>query len=353
MNQTQTVTEQPIDSPCLPNGFLAAAAAANFRPQQPERLDLALLYSERPATAAGVFTQNRFCAAPVKLTRRSLYREHKLQALLCNSGQANAGTGPEGEELALWEQQQLQQKLQLAHLHYGAVLSTGVIGVLPPKPNIAKGLEKIQLSPQNCSLGTFADGAADFSRAILTTDTKTKTSAYRLELDGKEVCIAGCAKGSGMIHPNMATMLAFITTDAAVEPVLLQELLRNSTERSFNRISVDGDCSTNDSVLIFANGLAKNRPITPEHPEWQKFQRALERLCQDLAKAIVRDGEGATKFIEIEVCGAPTERDAALCALAKGAGAASTAPLALFLRSHYCCFSSQILADILFSIKGA
>ena len=205
------------------------------------------------------------------------------------------------------------------------MLSTGVIGVLPPKPNIAKGLEKIQLSPQNCSLGTFTNGAANFSRAILTTDTTTKTSTYRLELDGKEVCITGCAKGSGMIHPNMATMLAFITTDAAVAPVFLQELLRNSTERSFHRISVDGDCSTNDSVLIFANGLAKNRPITPEHPEWQKFQRALERLCQDLAKAIVRDGEGATKFIEIEVCGAPTERDAALCALAKAAGAASTA----------------------------
>ena len=199
------------------------------------------------------------------------------------------------------------------------MLSTGVIGVLPPKPNIAKGLEKIQLSPQSYSLGTFTNGAEDFSRAILTTDTTTKTSTYRLELDGKEVCIAGCAKGSGMIHPNMATMLAFITTDAAVEPVFLQELLRNSTERSFHRISVDGDCSTNDSVLIFANGLAKNRPITPEHPEWQKFQRALERLCQDLAKAIVRDGEGDTKFIEIEVCGAPTKRDAALCAPARGA----------------------------------
>ncbi|WGK69884.1 bifunctional glutamate N-acetyltransferase/amino-acid acetyltransferase ArgJ [Candidatus Haliotispira prima] len=292
---------------CSPQGFSADGAAAGFRPAKPECLDLAVLYSQQTAHAAGVFTRNLFCAAPVTVTRDSLHKESKLQALLCNSGQANAGTGEEGLKISLWKQQILQQKLRLGQPHYAAVMSTGVIGVLPDKDKIAAGLEKIKL-------GSDAHSARRFSQAILTTDTCTKTSAYRLEIDGKPVTLAGSAKGSGMIHPNMATMLAFITTDASVEPLFLQELLRSSVERSFNRISVDGDTSTNDTVLILANGLAGNREINRNHPDWKDFRQALEMLCQDLAKAIIRDGEGATKFIEVEVISAPTEQDAALCA---------------------------------------
>ncbi len=292
---------------CSPRGFSADGVAAGFRPADPGRLDLALLVSEKPAAAAGVFTRNLFCAAPVIVSRAALAQEGKLQALLCNSGQANAGTGEAGLEFSRWKQQAVQQKFQLARPYYAAVMSTGVIGVLPERERLAAGLE--QLRPVSDSAA-----AERFSRAILTTDTCTKTSAYQLELDGKTVTLAGSAKGSGMIHPNMATMLAFISTDAAAEAVFLQELLRSSVERSFNRISVDGDTSTNDTVLLFANGLAGNRTLSRSHPRWQDFQRALELLCQDLAKTIVRDGEGAGKFIEVEVVGAPTEQDAALCA---------------------------------------
>ncbi|MEM9424682.1 MAG: bifunctional glutamate N-acetyltransferase/amino-acid acetyltransferase ArgJ, partial [Spirochaetota bacterium] len=223
------------------------------------------------------------------------------------SGQANAGTGGEGLELAHWKQRVLQEKFQLDKPSYAAVMSTGVIGVLPDKNKIAQGLKRVCVARDS-------EAAERFSRAILTTDTRVKTSAYQLEVDGRLVTLSGSAKGSGMIHPNMATMLGFITTDAVVDPVFLQELLRSSVERSFNRISVDGDTSTNDTVLIFANGLAGNEMIEPSHPARKDFQAALECLCEDLAKAIVRDGEGATKFIEVEVMGAPTERDAALCA---------------------------------------
>ena len=297
----------PLGTFAAPKVFFADGTSVGFRPAQPERLDLALLYSQRVADAAAVFTQNLFCAAPVMVTRSSLRKEGKLQALLCNSGQANAGTGAQGLEIARWMQEALQQKLQLSQPHYAAAMSTGVIGVLPDKSKIAKGLEQIQLAND-------AQAAQRFSTAILTTDTCTKTSAYQMEIDGKVVTLAGSAKGSGMIHPNMATMLGFITTDAVVEPIFLQELLRNSVERSFNCISVDGDTSTNDSVLLFANGLAENKAIDQEHSAWQDFQTALEWLCQDLAKAIVRDGEGATKFIEVEVVSGPTEQDAILCA---------------------------------------
>ena len=292
---------------CSPKGFFAAGVSAGFRPATPERLDLAVLYSEQLAHAAGVFTQNLFCAAPVIVTRNALHKEGKLQALLCNSGQANAGTGEQGLALSCWKQQILQQRLELAQPHHAAVMSTGVIGEIPNQQKIAQGLEKLELASD-------AAAAQRFSKAILTTDTCTKTSCYRLQIDGQMVTLAGSAKGSGMIHPNMATMLAFITTDAAVEPIFLQELLRSSVERSFNRISVDGDTSTNDTVLIFANGLAGNQLLEQSHRQWHRFQQALEHLCRDLAKDIVRDGEGASKFIEVEVVGAPTEQDAALCA---------------------------------------
>ena len=308
--QLSSIQPLPEGHICSPKGFFADGTAAGFRPHNPNnptRLDLGLLYSQVRANAAGVFTQNLFCAAPVLVSRKALRQENQLQALLCNSGQANAGTGQAGLEFARWQQQVLQQKLGLTQPHYGAVMSTGVIGGLPDKDKMAQGLANISLSNDR-------EAAKRFSQAILTTDTCTKVSAYQLEIQSKTITLAGTAKGSGMIHPNMATMLAFITTDAAVEPIFLQELLRNSVERSFNRISVDGDTSTNDTVLLLANGLAGNRPIDHQHLQWQDFQMALDLLCQDLAKAIVRDGEGATKFIEVEVSGAPTEQDAALCA---------------------------------------
>ena len=299
--------KQPNGTINSPQGFQAAGVHAGFR-RNSSRLDLGAIYSECPAHAAAMFTRNQFCGAHVRLMRSALQKSDGIvQGLVCNSGQANTGTGRRGLEFAEQAQRLCQNKMQIAKPEWVGVFSTGVIGVLPEAEYMRRGIEKLATSDR-------PKAGSDFSRAILTTDQVAKTSCYAMEIDGKPIILAGNAKGSGMIHPNMATMLAFITTDAAIDHTCQSRLLTHCVERSFHRISIDGDTSTNDSVLLMANGMAGNRPLHPEHPDWQTFASALEALCLDLAHAIVRDAEGAHKFIEIEVLGAPSEEQAARCA---------------------------------------
>jgi glutamate N-acetyltransferase/amino-acid N-acetyltransferase len=278
-----------------PQGFRASGIACGIK--HTEDPDLALIVSEAPAAAVGMFTRNRTVAAPVVWTRRILPAP-ALRAVIVNSGNANACTGRTGlqhaEAMAAHTANQLSARKRDV-----AVASTGVIGVplpvdtlLPAIPRLIQGLSR--------SGGTRA------ARAILTTDTRTKIRAVELMLLGKRVRIGGIAKGSGMIHPNMATMLAFLTTDAAVEPVLLKETLKEAVEQSFNRITVDGETSTNDMALVLANGLSGVR-LGARDRRISGFQEGLNRICRHLAFDIVRDGEGATKFVTVRVIGGKSE----------------------------------------------
>lgn len=280
-----------------PKGFQAGAVAAGIKKNG--ALDLCLLQSERPATAAGVFTTNKVRAAPVLVSQERLSRG-TAQAIIVNAGNANCCTGRQGMADAL-------EMAELAAHQLGVpandvlVASTGVIGVHLPMEKIRSGVTRIELS---------RSGGSAAARSIMTTDTFPKECAVALELGGATVTIGGMAKGSGMIHPNMATMLAFITTDAAVEPDFLGTAVRHATEISFNMISVDGDTSTNDTFVVLANGAAGNSPIRRGTPAAERFQQALNTVAIDLAKAIARDGEGATKLIEVVVEGAGSETDA-------------------------------------------
>ncbi len=290
-----------------PLGFWATGLHAGFR-RNFSRLDLGCIYSEWPAQAAAMFTRNQFCGSHIAITRKALQQSGGiLQGLICNSGQANTGTGKRGIELAQETQTLFQQKMAIAKPEWVAVFSTGVIGILPEIRCVRNGIERLQPSHS-------PKAGSDFSRSILTTDQVTKTSCYTMEIDSQLITLSGNAKGSGMIHPNMATMLAFITTDAAVAEGALVPLLQQCVNRSFHRISVDNETSTNDSVVILANGMARNKPLHPEHSRWKTFANALEALCLDLAYAIVRDAEGAHKFIEVEILGAISEEQAAYCA---------------------------------------
>lgn len=285
---------------CAPRGFLAAGVCAEIR-KNTKRPDLALIYSEKPAAAAGVFTLNQVKAAPVLLTQQHL-KNGKLQAIVVNSGNANACTGPLGMEHA-----QQMAAASAAALQIGpdsvAVASTGVIGV--PLP-ITKILPGIRIAAGK--MGTDGDIAA---AAIMTTDTFTKSIAIEMQIGGKPVRLGGIAKGSGMIHPNMATMLGFITTDAAITPAALQEALSQTNQTSFNMITVDGDCSTNDMVVLMANGMAENPEISSiKDPDGRIFSAGLAFVCTYLAKEIARDGEGATKLIEVQVKGAMNTEEA-------------------------------------------
>lgn len=283
-----------------PKGFSATGIYANLRKK--DKLDLAMIISEVPASCAAVYTLNTFQAAPLKITKDSIAKEGKIQAVICNSGNANACTGEQGEKDAYRTRQEVAERFSLPE-HYVAVASTGVIGELMPMDKISTGVD--QLEPV-----ASLEGGELFSKAILTTDLVPKTTCYQIEVDGKMVTVAGAAKGSGMIHPNMATMLGFVTTDANIESTVLQKALSDITNKTFNRITVDGDTSTNDMVLVMANGMAENRTLTIEHPEWDLFYKALEKVCEDLAKKIARDGEGATKLVEVQVEGARTDDDA-------------------------------------------
>ncbi|KUK36603.1 MAG: glutamate N-acetyltransferase / amino-acid N-acetyltransferase [Clostridia bacterium] len=280
---------------------MASGMAAEVRKRG--RRDLALLYSEAPAAAAALFTQNQVQAAPVLVTREHLMQtEGQARAVVVNSGIANACTGERGLADARRMAEVAGEALKVPPQQV-IVASTGVIGEYLP-------MEKIEAGIRKAALALSVDGGGAAAEAILTTDTTTKECAIRLPLGDKEVAVGGIAKGSGMIHPNMATMLAFITTDAAVEVPALQQALRWATDRSFNVITVDGDTSTNDMVVLLANGRAGNSPLTAGDPEFTLFRDALLAVCVELSKMIARDGEGASKLLEVRVKGAPGEAEA-------------------------------------------
>jgi glutamate N-acetyltransferase/amino-acid N-acetyltransferase len=281
-------------------GYKASAVKARIRGR--DRLDLGLIYSEVPAAAAGVFTTSQVKAAPVVLSQEKL-KAGQAQAIVVNSAIANACTGAEGmtkaEAIAEFAAGELDISPELVQ-----VSSTGVIG------------EQLDLACFNDNMaglvaGLEKDNFRAVAQAMMTTDTVEKISARQLEIDGQQISLIGLAKGAGMIMPNMATMLCFVVTDAAVSPECLQSLLKKGVEQSFNLITVDGDTSTNDTVLLLANGLAGNDQLTSLDQEGAEiFQQALNELLKELALKIVADGEGATKLITVRVSGAENSRDA-------------------------------------------
>lgn len=285
-----------------PKGFKASGVACSIK--QSGRKDVAIIYSESRASAAAVFTKNKVAAAPVLLSKENLC-DSQAQAIVINSGNANACTGEQGHIDAKAMAEIAGEELNIPPDDI-LVASTGIIGVPLPMSKVEEG---IRVAAQHISKG----GGHDAAEAIMTTDTFSKAYAVSFNVGGQAVTIGGIAKGSGMIAPNMATMLAFITTDADVEPADLNGYLKDSVDKSFNSITVDGDTSTNDMVAILANGESGVK-ITPDNAKI--FQEALDDICIKLAKLIVRDGEGATKLIEIEVKGAASNADAKTAAMA-------------------------------------
>ncbi|RQD69595.1 MAG: bifunctional glutamate N-acetyltransferase/amino-acid acetyltransferase ArgJ [Tindallia sp. MSAO_Bac2] len=282
-----------------PKGFIASGVHTGVK--EDNQLDLAILFSKTEAIAAGVFTQNQAMAAPVIISK-DVIKNHRLRGVVINSGNANACTGSRGMEDAKAIQAKAAELLNISPDEL-ALASTGVIGLPLPLDNILSGIpEAVSKLSEN--------GGKDAAKGIMTTDTINKEIAVEVEIDNKIVTVAGMAKGSGMIHPNMATMLGFITTDAAVKPEYLQNALQEVTDSTFNMITVDGDTSTNDTVIVLANGKAENHRIDKDHPERDKFFEALQQVSEYLAKSIVRDGEGASKFIEAEARGFKTLSDA-------------------------------------------
>lgn len=278
-----------------PLGFQAAGMHCGIK--KPGIPDLALVISDITGPIAGVFTKNRVAAAPVLLDRIHLRRQQG-RAILVNSGNANACTGARGLAAAKTMATAVAQRLSIP-VHQVFVGSTGVIGRVLPIDRIETGLPTLiaRLSRQ---------GGPQAAQAILTTDLRPKTVVIRGKIGGRTVTIGGMAKGSGMIHPNMATMLAYLTTDAAIAPSALQSALRSAVDHSFNCITVDGDTSTNDTVLCLANGLAKNAPIRRGTPNYDRFVRLLTDAAEQLALSICRDGEGVTKVVKVAVAGATT-----------------------------------------------
>ncbi|MBI2953291.1 MAG: bifunctional glutamate N-acetyltransferase/amino-acid acetyltransferase ArgJ [Chloroflexi bacterium] len=285
-----------------PAGFLAGATYCGIKSGG---LDLAIIFSTNPCAAAAMFTTNKVKAAPIAVSREHV-ANGRAQAIVVNSGNANACTGDDGYASA-------QEMAKLAADKVGIlaedvlVASTGVIGVPLAIEKVRAGIGAIELSP---------DGGNQAAQAIITTDTHTKEIACSVRLRDAMVTIGGMAKGAGMIHPNMATMLSFITTDAAVEPSFLAAALRRAVAVSFNMISVDGDTSTNDTIIALANGAAGNEMLTAASPDAAAFEIALQHVAITLAKTIARDGEGATKLIEASVSGAASTADARLAARA-------------------------------------
>ena len=288
-----------------PRGFTAAAVAAEIK--YTGRTDLAVVYSKVPAQAAAVYTLNRFKAAPLRVTEENI-SNGMAQAIVVNSGIANAGMGAEGMRLAREMSDCAAVALGIAKDDV-IVASTGVIGMPLPMDKVKAGIEK-------ASKALYPDGGHDAARAIMTTDTVCKEMAVQLRIDGKLVTIGAMAKGSGMIHPNMATMLGFITTDVNIDNKALQAAFKANIDDSFNMVSVDGDTSTNDMVVILANGQAGNAVLTEESPDFPAFKEALRDICIAMAQKIAGDGEGATKLVECTVTGAATKEDARLAAKA-------------------------------------
>jgi glutamate N-acetyltransferase/amino-acid N-acetyltransferase len=284
---------------CAPNGFLAGGIRCGIKPSSPKK-DLALIYSQKFCSAAAMFTANKVKAASINLTQENI-TDGKLRAVIANSGNANACTGLEGLAAAK-KMARLAADILVIDPCEIAVASTGVIGVPLPIDVIEKNIDALK-----AGLRDDEQGHADALEAIMTTDTRKKEIAVEIEIDGKKVRLGAMAKGSGMIHPNMATMLAFITTDALIIPSALNESLRQAVKKSFNRLTVDGDTSTNDMVIVMANGEAGNKSITPDSRDFEIFSAALEYVCVTLTRMMARDGEGATKLVTVTVCGANCE----------------------------------------------
>ena len=283
-------------------GFEAAAAAAAIKYQG--RTDMALVYSEKPCHAAGTFTTNIVKAAPVKWDQKIVKESEYAQAVVINAGIANACTGAEGLGYCADTAAEAAAALNIPKTAV-LVASTGVIGKQLPIDKIKSGVTALSKV-----LGSSREDAKLAAEAIMTTDTKSKEVACTFELGGKKVTIAGMCKGSGMIHPNMGTMLGFITTDAAIDKALLLELQRELIEDTFNMVSVDGDTSTNDTVFVFANGMAENKEITEKDADYEAFREGLLYVNQSLAKQIAGDGEGCTRLFEVHVAGADSKENA-------------------------------------------
>lgn len=282
-----------------PKGYVAGTAASGFKKN--EKLDLALIFSDLPCSAAGVFTQNQVLAAPVVVDKETLsVNNFHIRAIVANSGSANACTGIQGLNAAR-QTQQTAASFLACQPEEVLVLSTGVIG-------LPLSMDKMKRGIATANRNLSADNGLAAAQAIMTTDTKPKHYAISFPENRGMVTIGGIAKGSGMIHPNMATMLSIITTDAAMPAGLLQELLDDAVDKTFNCISVDGDTSTNDTVLLLANGASGVEPNS--NASVDVFFQGLTEVCSDLAIKIVRDGEGATKFVEVRVTGATEERQA-------------------------------------------
>ena len=302
---------------CAPRGFKAAAVFCDVKKlgtgkgsEKGRKDDLALIVSDIPAAVAGMFTTNQVCAAPVKISRQRAAKQ-LARAVVVNSGNANAATGAQGMKNA-----RLMTKLAAKALSINEaevlVCSTGRIGLPMPMKNVERGIR--MCVPR---LARSASKARQVSEAIMTTDTRRKEVAVEFKVGRSTVRIAGICKGAGMIQPGVATMLAFITTDVAVEPGALKRALKIAVEQSFNRITVDGDMSTNDSVIALANGLAKNSKLESRNSkQFQIFQTALNFVCLELAKMIVRDGEGTSRFVALHVHRAHSDGEAEAAARA-------------------------------------
>jgi len=285
---------------CAPLKFVAAAATGGIKNPTAERLDLALIYSEIDAVASGTFTLNEIKAAPVRLSQQHI-ADGDVRAIFANSGNANACTGEVGTRDAIVTVESVAKELKIREDQV-AIGSTGVIGLpmpmdrlLAPIPEMVKELSR--------------KAHTDVAKAIMTSDTTHKEIAVAFSVDGVEYKLGGCAKGAGMICPSMATMLCFITTDIGVSKEVLDKSVQRSVAKSFNRITIDGDMSTNDTVIVLANGAAGNELIESEGELLSAFQEALDTVMLELAKSLVRDGERVTKFVTVEVKGASTEDD--------------------------------------------
>ena len=285
-----------------PAGFKAASTAAGIKYQG--RTDMAMVYSEVPCDCAGTFTSNIVKAACVMWDKEIVESGRKMQAVVVNSGIANACTGQEGYDACRKTAEAVNEALGVPE-DTVAVASTGVIGMQLPTDKLANGVKA--MAPQ---LDSSVDAGTAASKAIMTTDTINKEIAVTFEAGGKTVTLGGMSKGSGMIHPNMCTMLGFLTTDLAIDKKLMQEALSSVITDTFNMITVDGDTSTNDTLLLMANGLAGNPVITEKNTDYEVFYEALNTVCEFLAKKMAGDGEGATKLFECKVVNAKTKEDA-------------------------------------------
>jgi glutamate N-acetyltransferase/amino-acid N-acetyltransferase len=292
-----------LSEAALPRGFRFSATACGLK--KTGALDLALLSSDVPASAAAVFTQNLVVAPPVVVSKENLRASKgRMHAVIVNAGNANCATGLAGRAASLKTVEETARRLN-CRPHEILVCSTGVIGVPLPLEKILRALSGITRNRR-----PSARSFAEFSLAICTTDTRPKTATTFFKMAGKRIHLVGCAKGAGMIHPNLATTLAFVATDAAISPSLLQKTLRDVVGRTFNSISIDGDTSTNDTLLVLANGQAGAPAVRAGTSAHRAFAKALEEVCHSLALQIVADGEGAQRVIEIEVRHAKTEADA-------------------------------------------